>query len=274
MQSNNKESLSIISKTIDQVRSTGGNILKEQLDDEEWYKKNKISSILHEKRDKIYTKMTSARKDIFNSMSQYKYVPEGKKLFASIVNKSDIKKLMPYESNEQLVIAYSQPKNVQDYPDNSIKIINNLESSPNTKINNSFPRKMSYLGKIQADSFDKNSNVSVFNSSKQNLILQLHENKIDYKQLIILKNAMLNSEQLIDGHLLPIKEFDKFNHIYSKDIPDNLIEQLLKEILTKDGENINIQKLMNLIDLFILIPFKKKIDKNHSSNIYEALSKR
>jgi hypothetical protein len=69
MQSNNKESLSIISKTIDQVRSTGGNILREQLDDEEWYKKNKISSILHEKRDKIYTKMTSARKDIFNSMS-------------------------------------------------------------------------------------------------------------------------------------------------------------------------------------------------------------
>ena len=69
MQSNNKESLSIISKTIDQVRSTGGNILKEQLDDEEWYKKNQISSILHEKRDKIYTKMTSARKDIFNSMS-------------------------------------------------------------------------------------------------------------------------------------------------------------------------------------------------------------
>jgi hypothetical protein len=53
---------------------------------------------------------------------------------------------------------------------------------------------MSYLGKIQAESFDKNSNVSVFNSSKQNLILQLHENKIDYKQLIILKNAMLNSE--------------------------------------------------------------------------------
>jgi hypothetical protein len=31
---------------------------------------------------------------------------------------------------------------------------------------------------------------------------------------------------------------------------------------------------MNLIDLFILMPFKKKIDKNHSSDIYEALSKR
>ena len=59
-----------------------------------------ISSILHEKRDKIYTKMLSARKDIFNSMSQYKHVPEGKKLFSSIVNKSDITKLMPCESNE------------------------------------------------------------------------------------------------------------------------------------------------------------------------------
>ena len=31
---------------------------------------------------------------------------------------------------------------------------------------------------------------------------------------------------------------------------------------------------MNLIDLFILMPIKKKIDKNHSANIYEALSKR
>jgi hypothetical protein len=69
MQLNNKESLSIISKTIDKIRSTGGNILKDQLDDEEWFKKNMISSILHERRDKIYTKMTSARKDIFNSMS-------------------------------------------------------------------------------------------------------------------------------------------------------------------------------------------------------------
>ena len=43
MQLNNKESLSIISKTIDKIRSTGGNILKDQLDDEEWFKKNMIS---------------------------------------------------------------------------------------------------------------------------------------------------------------------------------------------------------------------------------------
>ena len=85
---------------------------------------------------------------------------------------------------------------------------------------------------------------------------------------------MLNSENLIDGHLLPVKEFDKFKLSYSKDIPDHLIESLQEEIITKDGENIDIQKLMNLIDLFILMPFKKKIDKNHSSNIYEALSKR
>ena len=31
---------------------------------------------------------------------------------------------------------------------------------------------------------------------------------------------------------------------------------------------------MNLIDLFILMPIKNKIDKNLSANIYEALSKR
>lgn len=59
----------MISRTIDQIRSTGGSILKDQINDEEWFKKNMISSILHEKRDKIYKKMSSARKDIFNSMS-------------------------------------------------------------------------------------------------------------------------------------------------------------------------------------------------------------
>jgi len=31
---------------------------------------------------------------------------------------------------------------------------------------------------------------------------------------------------------------------------------------------------MNLIDLFILSPLKKKINKNESSNIYETFSKR
>lgn len=85
---------------------------------------------------------------------------------------------------------------------------------------------------------------------------------------------MLNSENLIDGHLLPVNEFHKLNQAYSNDIPHHLNELLLKEIIMKDGEYINIQKLMNLIDLFILMPIKKKIDKNHSSNIYEALSKR
>jgi hypothetical protein len=51
---------------------------------------------------------------------------------------------------------------------------------------------------------------------------------------------MLNSENLIDGHLLPVKEFDKFKQSYSNDIPDHLIESLLEEIITKDGENIDI----------------------------------
>jgi hypothetical protein len=51
---------------------------------------------------------------------------------------------------------------------------------------------------------------------------------------------MLNSENLIDGHLLPVKVFDKFKQSYSKDIPDHLIESLLEEIITKDGENIDI----------------------------------
>lgn len=181
MQLNNKESLSIISKTIDKIRSTGGNILKDQLDDEEWFKKNMISSIIHERRDKIYAKMTSARKDIFNSMSQYKHVAEGKKLFSSIVNRSDIKKMVPYESNEQLIIAYSQPKNVQDYPDNSIKISNHLQIPQDDKINHTFSRKKSHHNKIQTDSYDKKNNLSVFNINKQNLILELNENKIDYK---------------------------------------------------------------------------------------------
>ena len=85
-----------------------------------------------------------------------------------------------------------------------------MQASPDDKIFHSFSKKQSHIGKIQTDSLEKISNESVFNKNKQNLILQLNENKIDYKKLIILKNAMLNSENLIDGHLLPVKEFDKF----------------------------------------------------------------
>lgn len=31
---------------------------------------------------------------------------------------------------------------------------------------------------------------------------------------------------------------------------------------------------MNLIDLYILLPYRKKLDKNHSSNIYNAFGNR
>ena len=42
---------------------------------------------------------------------------------------------------------------------------------------------------------------------------------------------MLNSENLIDNHLLPVNEFHYLKQAYLKEIPDYLNELLLQEII-------------------------------------------
>lgn len=164
-----------------------------------------------------------------------------------------------------------QSRHVKEYPDVSRM---QYEEPPVVKVH---PKKLSFVHNAIANKSKTNDahleRTLALTSPKRVQILQaLHQNSIEFKIMTGLKNSLFESELLIDNHLLPLEEWKRIVGYITKNMLDNVEPILREEIITKDGKNVNLQKLMDIIDLFTLLPLKKITEPNASSDIYFVLT--
>jgi hypothetical protein len=98
----------------------------------------------------------------------------------------------------------------------------------------------------------------------------MHECGVEFRNLTSFKNALFDSEELEDNHLVPISEWNELKsyHLHSKFDP--VEEDVLSEI--KQGNMINLMKFCDIVDLFFYLPMQKTINKNNSADVYFILS--
>ena len=78
-------------------------------------------------------------------------------------------------------------------------------------VSKNFPARNSFVhnclknkGKINLDHFYKIYNSKILNKRKHEIIAKLHEQHIDFRLLMAFKNALFDSEELIENHLVPL----------------------------------------------------------------------
>ena len=59
--------------------------------------------------------------------------------------------------------------------------------------------------KVNLDHFYKIYNNKVLNSRKKKIMEILHATKVDFRMLTAFKNALFDSEELKDNHLIPLQ---------------------------------------------------------------------
>ena len=103
-----------------------------------------------------------------------------------------------------------------------------------------------------------------------NMVRIVHAENIDIRSLNNLKRTLLDSKK-IENNLLPLQEYhDIRNQIY-KGQPLKIEEMLLREVLVNENQ-IDVPKLVEVIDICNFFPIKVKKIKNKSSDIYQVLS--
>ena len=77
--------------------------------------------------------------------------------------------------------------------------------------------------------------LALTNPKKLAILQALHQASVEFKIMTALKNALFESEQLIDNHLLPLNEWKRIVAYETKNTLDGVEPMLREEILTKDG---------------------------------------
>ena len=86
------------------------------------------------------------------------------------------------------------------------------------------------------------------------------------------KNALFDSEELVDNHLLPVEEWERIRKYATHQTLDKLNEAILAEIKPRNGGLVDLQKLMDILDLYTLLPMSKKRNNNGSTDIYWVMT--
>jgi len=73
----------------------------------------------------------------------------------------------------------------------------------NTFVHNCIQNK----NKVNVEHFDKIFNKKVFSDKKWHILKRMHEDNIDFRMLTSFKNALFDSEELVDNHLVPLSEW-------------------------------------------------------------------
>jgi Ca2+-binding EF-hand superfamily protein len=119
--------------------------------------------------------------------------------------------------------------------------------------------------------FDKIYNKKVFNETKFKIIKTLHEGDMDFRKISMIKNALFDSGELIDNHLVPMHVWKQVLKEYCPNGELDAVEQMILQEVTT-GDNINLMKFMDLLDLFTFLPIMKFRDRNDSSNLFMVMS--
>lgn len=110
------------------------------------------------------------------------------------------------------------------------------------------------------------------NPKKIAIVQELHKNSIELRTMTALKNALFDSELVTESHLLPMEEFERIRVYETQNHLDSAKDMLIAQIKTSDGTMVNLKKLMDVIDLFTMLPMHKQMRSNASVDIYNVMS--
>jgi Ca2+-binding EF-hand superfamily protein len=119
--------------------------------------------------------------------------------------------------------------------------------------------------RISSDYLKNVINIKNVPSSRQKLLIELIEAKVDHRTLINLKSQLFDS--FPTGNIT-MDDWRKESARYLRGISDDLLEKLIDELKTEDGEMIDRVQLVEFLDTFQFLPIKIKRDKNKSENLY------
>ena len=103
-----------------------------------------------------------------------------------------------------------------------------------------------------------------------NMVRMIHTENIDVRTLNNLKRILLDSKKTEDN-LIPVEEFHRIKNQIYKDRVLKIEDMLLREVMVNDTQ-IDLPKLVEVIDICNFFPVKVKKIKNKSSDIYQVLS--
>ena len=98
----------------------------------------------------------------------------------------------------------------------------------------------------------------------------MHEAGVEFRNLTAFKNALFDSEELEENHLVPLSEWKELVKYHLHSTFDTVEADILKEV--QQGDMINMMKFCDITDLFFYLPMQKVINKNNSADVYFILS--
>jgi len=69
--------------------------------------------------------------------------------------------------------------------------------------------------KVNVDHFDKIYSKKQFNNNKMRILRTLHEHSIDFNKLTAFKNALFDSEELRENHLVPVSVWNQEARVFT-----------------------------------------------------------
>ena len=171
-----QDAITVLTKTIENVRSTGGNILNKQRQGppEPTFKDNQALQ-------KLLDREMNATSDIFKTMNVDSIKKDGKRLFTDKVNISNPENMHTIEKDQQILAQYNVNKMLNDYPDKS-KIQYVQPEIKKEKLKHNFVHNiLAAKSKTNNAHLEKIVDSSIFNSNKYQILQQLHEEQIEFR---------------------------------------------------------------------------------------------
>lgn len=110
------------------------------------------------------------------------------------------------------------------------------------------------------------------NPQKVKILQALHDNEVDPSILSVLKNILFEHESVVDNYLFPLSEWEAVRVYETNTILDNVNDLLVQEVKTPDGRYLDLQKFMDVIDLYSILPLKKQPKNNLSKDMFLVMS--
>ena len=291
---NDQDCMSELSKAIQSVRETKGQALSQtpkpvktpsvksstlhstiQRRKDPFMDDAKINYKEHDLIKDFYQTVTNVpyEKGVFGNMNHQDMSPlKGKKPFEHLVNKSNVRHMYPTVKQNEIRdlfikrqqedfcnkhgVEYVPPPVVKDFETRTSFVHNCIANKTKTNFNH----------------FSKIYNSKVFNENKYKIICKLHNcPSLDFRVMTQLKNALFDSDNLVDNHLIPVEDWDEQVEYLCQDKMKKIEPLILKEIMTGEGL-INLQTFTDLIDLFTYLPIQKKQYSNDSANLFMVMS--
>ena len=147
---------------------------------------------------------------------------------------------------------YCAKHNIENVPPPVSKVFEHKSTFVHNQIANK--------NKVNVEHFKNIFNKSTFTEQKRTLIQKMHEAGVEFRNLTAFKNAMFDSEELEDNHLVPMHEWTTHKKYYLHGSLDSVEADVLKEV--QQGDMANLMKFCDIVDLFFYLPMQKTILKN------------